>query len=150
MVFVAGAENPIVGRDLNRAELAAYPWALPPVAPLSRRRLRRTLVGIQVSRFPFYEMETTTACLEITRDQRTITMVPLSVALIECEQRELRFWVSESPQGTNDAIHIRKARTASAGASTAIRLIQAEAEHIAEAGRRWCQDAKASTWHGAP
>lgn len=146
LVFVAGAENPIVATEPTLPELAACPWALPPVAPKGRRYLPRTFVGIQRSRFPFYEMETTTACLEATRDQRTITLVPLSVAMIECPHRGLRYRLAGPQQRTNDGIHVLRARTPSVAATTAIAMVEQEAARIAEAGRRWRSKAPTAGW----
>lgn len=144
LVFVAGAENPITRVEATCAELAACPWALPPPTPLGRRTLSKIFEGLSWSRFPLYEMETTVACLDVTRDQRTITLVPLSLAQTECASRGLLYRSAGRDQRTNDGIHVLRARTASASVRRTIDAIVAEADRLAEVGRRWLHATGAS------
>lgn len=134
LVFVASRDNPITRSPPTRKALGACPWALPPPAPLGRRQLPRQFEGVLRSRLPFYELETTTACLEAARDGRTITLVPLSVALAECGARGLVYWIVDPPQGTNDGIHTRRNRTVSPAAAIAIDAIKSQATRQADTG----------------
>jgi DNA-binding transcriptional LysR family regulator len=144
LVVVAGAENPMTRAEPTRADLAACPWAMPPVAPLGRRRLSKFFGGLSWSRFPLYEMDTTVACLDVTRDQRTITLVPLSLAQTECASRGLLYRSAGRDYLTNDGIHVLRTRTASTSVRLAIDAIVTEADRLAEVGRRWLHATGAS------
>ena len=145
VVFVAGADNPITRGEPTLAEVAACPWALPPPAPLGRRNLAKMFGGLRPSRIPLYEIETTVACLEITRDQRTITLVPLSLAQTECASRGLWYRSPGRDFLTNDGIHLLRGRTPSASLRRARDAIVAEAGRLAGVGRSWLQ-ATGANW----
>lgn len=146
LVLVASAANPVTADRPTPKAIAACPLALPPPAPLGRRHLPRAFEGLERSRLPFYELQTTTACLEAALDGRTITLVPLSVALAECPARELLYWIVDPPRQTNDAIHARRNRTVSPAAAIAVEAIKAQADRQADAGARHRKLKRAAGW----
>jgi len=115
-----------------------YPWALPTPSPVLSKLLDAPIAAdIETGKFPFYRVETTAACLDIVADRRTITMVPLSLAVQECPARGLVYIPgTEIPIAnleTNDGIHTLEGRTLSPAAEMAIGHVRRQAEQIAGA-----------------
>ncbi len=110
---------------------ASLPWALPTPAPLGSRGLSAPFASALASgKFPFYRLETTAACLDVVKDGRTLTIVPLSLAKEACASGELFFFVAPG-QRTNDGVHSIRGRSRSAAVRLAIDGVRAEAEAIA-------------------
>jgi len=146
LVFVVGADHPLASRHhIEPDQISEWPWALPPPAPGALHALAERFPWLTVGSFPTYEMETTTACLEVVRDQRSITLVPTSLAVRECRSRGLVFHPSGLGPRTNDGMHFLRARSRSAAAELAITATQTRAAELAAAsdqvvatrGNRW-------------
>lgn len=134
LVVVMGSEHPLSESVPTARDLATYPWALPTMSPWSIRNLPSAFASLGTSGFPRYQLESTTACLDVVSDQRTVTMVPLSLARAECPMRGLVFGLAQPPMFTRDAIHVLKGHTQSK--TTLIVL-----EEIARQARRLARDA---------
>jgi len=145
LAAVVGAEHPLAGTDPSPAEVAAYPLVLPPPAPFGRRLLARSLGPDATPRLPFYEVSSTSSCLDVVADQRSVTFVPVSLARSECPARGLRFRVGRRDQVTHDGIHRLKARTPSTSARIAMEVIAERATALAEETARW-RRAAGSGW----
>lgn len=136
LAVVVAADHPLTGTIPDAEDLAGYPWALPPMAPASVRRLPRPFTLLAPSSFPRYLLDSATACLDLAGDGRTVTMVPLSLARVECGPRGLAFAVDES-SATRDGIHLLRARTAGKPTRLVLDAVAAESERLERAGRRW-------------
>ncbi len=140
LALVVGAEHALVGTDPTPAQVAAHPFVLPPPAPIGRRVLLRSIdAGDRPPRVPFYEVESTSACLDVVQDQRSVTLVPVSLARRECPRRGLAFRIAGRGQLTHDGVHVLRARTPSSSATLARDAVVAEAAAIADDTRAWRQ-----------
>ena len=132
LVAVLSAEHPMVRATASLERLAAYPFAIPTPAPVSTRQLPSPFAEAFASgRFPFYRLETTAACLDLARDARTITIVPLSLAKEACATGELVYRPAPANLRTNDGIHLLRGRTRSPSVRTVIAEVEAVATEIA-------------------
>jgi len=114
LVVVLSAEHPLLESELDLAELAIYPWAMPTPAPIQARDLPRPFAEALASgRFPFYRLETTAACLELVKAGRAITMVPRSLGRQVCKEGSLVSRAAPASMRTNDGIHLVRRRTKS-------------------------------------
>ncbi len=138
LAAVVGVDHPLVGTDPTPAQVARHPFVLPPPAPIGRRVLARSFdAGTGPARMPFYEVESTAACLEVVQDQRSVTLVPVSLARQECPARGLAFRIAGRGQATHDGVHVLRSRTMSASAAIARDVVLAEAAAIAADTREW-------------
>mgnify|MGYP001343032874 CR=1 FL=1 len=138
LAVVVGADHPLVGTDPDPTEVARHPFVLPPPAPIGRRHLARSVdPGAAPRRVPFYEVESTAACLDVAADQRSVTLVPVSLARRECRSRGLAFRIAGRGQVTHDGVHVLRSRTLGAAAAVAREVVLAEAAAIAADTRAW-------------
>ena len=137
LVFVAGCDHPLTATTPTLRNVAKYPWVLPPPAPLGLEVLSESFTGSRNGWTPTYEVGNTIACLEVVKDQRSITLVPLSLALDECGHRGLSFCLARHDQRTNDGIHFLSKRSRSLASQTAVDVVLAEAKSIATASNDW-------------
>lgn len=137
LALVVGSRHPLAEGDPTPAEVLAHPWVLPPPAPLGRRMLARSSVVAEQQRMPFYEVESTAACLEVVQDQRSVTLVPLSLARRDCGQRGLVFRSAGADQVTHDGVHVLRSRTLGAAARIARDVLLAEAAAVASETGAW-------------
>jgi LysR family transcriptional regulator of abg operon len=138
LAVVVGREHPLVGTDPTPSQVARHPFVLPPPAPIGRRVLARSFgPGAAPSRMPFYEVESTAACLEVVQDQRSVTLVPVSLARQECPARGLAFRLAGRGQATHDGVHVLRARTLGASARIACDVVLTEAAALAADTREW-------------
>lgn len=134
LVVVLSAEHPVLAKELDLAELASYPWAMPTPAPIQARDLPRPFdEALASGRFPFYRLETTAACLELVKAGRAITMVPRSLGKLVCESSELVRRDAPARLRTNDGIHLIRQRTKSPSTRLLIDEIVQVAAKLAEA-----------------
>lgn len=134
LVVVHARSQELDKGEMTVERIASLPWALPTPAPLGTRGLSAPFASALASgTFPFYRLETTAACLDIVKDGRTLTIVPLSLAKEACASNALRFFVAPD-QRTNDGIHCIRGRTRSAAVRIAIETVRVEAEAIAQEG----------------
>lgn len=147
LVFVVGAQHPLTAGEPAAEEFGRYPWALPPPAPRGRSGLAPLFGGEVPEPFPFYELQSTRACLDVVQDDRSVTLVPLSLVLDARAPRTLAFRLARPQDRTNDGIHTLK-RTQSASVERAIETVIAVA---GEQGRRAASWAASATpgWHGS-
>jgi DNA-binding transcriptional LysR family regulator len=132
LVVVLGADHPMLSGDLNLAELAQYPWAMPTPAPIQARDLPRPFdEALAAGRFPFYRLETTAACLELVKAGRAITMVPRSLGLEVCRDGALVHLDAPPAMRTNDGIHLVRQRTRSPSTRLLIEEITTVAADLA-------------------
>ena len=139
LALVVGADHPLAGiPEPSPAQVTAHPFVLPPPAPVGRRVLTRSLDPANRStRVPFYEVESTAACLEVVADQRSVTLIPVSLARQECPMRGLVFRTAGPGQATHDGIHVLRGRTPGASARIARDAVLTQAIAIAAEDRRW-------------
>lgn len=139
LALVVGADHPLAAvAEPTPAQVIGHPFVLPPPAPVGRRVLTRSLdPASRSTRVPFYEVESTAACLEVVADQRSVTLVPVSLARQECSMRGLVFRTAAPGQATHDGIHVLRGRTAGASARIARDAVLAQASVIAEEDRSW-------------
>lgn len=137
LAIVVGADHPLAGTEPSPSSVAGYPLVLPPPAPFGRRLLTRSLGPDVTPRLPFYEVESTSACLDVVADQRSVTFVPVSLARVECPPRALTYRVGLREQVTRDGVHRLRARTPSTSARIATDVVVDQAAQIAEATRGW-------------
>lgn len=139
LAVVVGEQHPLVERARpTPAEVARHPLVLPPPAPVGRRVLARSVEpGSPRGRQPFYEVDSTAACLDVLSDQRSVTLVPLSLARQESGARGLRFRAAGRSQATHDGIHTRRGRSLSPSAAIARDAVRSAAARIADDARRW-------------
>lgn len=139
LALVVGADHPLAGiPEPSPAQVTAHPFVLPPPAPVGRRVLTRSLDPANRStRVPFYEVESTAACLEVVADQRSVTLIPVSLARQECPMRGLVFRTAGPGQATHDGIHVLRGRTPGASARIARDAVLTQASAIAAEDRRW-------------
>ncbi len=118
LVAVWAADHPLSSKQgLSLIDLARYPWALPTPAPIQARDLPKPFdQELAAGRFPFYRLETTASCLELTKAGRVITMVPRSLARRVCEEGVLMFREAPPTLRTNDGIHFVRQRSRSPSA----------------------------------
>ncbi len=120
--------------EMTVERIASLPWALPTPAPLGSRGLSGPFARALASgKFPFYRLETTAACLDVVKDGRTLTIIPLSLAKEVCCSGELCFFAAPG-QRTNDGIHSIRGRSRGAAVRLAIDGVRTEAEAIAAEG----------------
>jgi DNA-binding transcriptional LysR family regulator len=130
LVAVLAAEHPLALADASMPELARFPWAMPTPAPIRARDLPPPFEeALAAGRFPFYRLETTSACLELAKAGRAITMVPRSLAREVCRSGELLYLAAPPAMRTNDGIHLVRTRTR----SPSTRLLIDEIVEVAEA-----------------
>ncbi len=133
LVAVLAADHPLVRAEASTAELARFPWAMPTPAPIQSRHLPPPFdEALAAGRFPFYRLETTAACLELTKAGRAITMVPRSLALEVSQGGELVYRDAPPLFRTNDGIHLVRNRTRSPSTRLLIDQIVAVANTLAE------------------
>lgn len=139
LALVVGTDHPLAGvAEPTPAQVTAHPFVLPPPAPVGRRDLSRSLDPAQRStRMPFYEVESTAACLEVVADQRSVTLVPVSLARQECRSRGLVFRSAGERQATRDGIHVLRGRSIGTSARIARDAVLVEATAIAAEYREW-------------
>lgn len=134
LVVVLAAEHPLLKADIDMTGLAQFPWAMPTPAPIQVRDLPRPFAKALASgRFPFYRLETTTACLELVKAGRAITMVPRSLGVEVCRDGLLVYRKAPPPMRTNDGIHLVRHRTRSPSTRLLIEEIVAVAADLASA-----------------
>lgn len=137
LALVVGRHHPLVTVEPSPAEVATHPWVLPPPAPLGRRTIARSFADASAPRMPFYEVESTSTCLEVVQDQRSVTLVPLPLARRECPVRDLSFRLAGRGQATHDGLHVLRARTLSSAARIARDAVVAEASAMAAETAAW-------------
>lgn len=114
LVVVLAANHPMLEGEVDLAESARYPWAMPTPAPIQTRDLPAPFdEALAAGRFPFYRLETTAACLELVKAGRAITMVPRSLGLEVCRDGSLVHRAAPPALKTNDGIHLVRQRTRS-------------------------------------
>lgn len=147
LALVVGADHPLAKvPDPSPAQVTVHPFVLPPPAPVGRRVLTRSLdPEHRATRLPFYEVESTAACLELVADQRSVTLVPVSLARQECPGRGLLFRAAGHRQATHDGIHVLRGRTMGASARIARDAVLSQANAIAREHRSW-QRAAGTGW----
>ncbi|HIF94478.1 MAG: LysR family transcriptional regulator [Myxococcales bacterium] len=134
LVVVLSAEHPVLAKEIDLAEAASYPWAMPTPAPIQARDLPRPFdEALAAGRFPFYRLETTAACLELVKAGRAITMVPRSLGKLVCESGQLVQRDVPARLRTNDGIHLIRQRTKSPSTRFLIDEIVEVAARLAEA-----------------
>jgi DNA-binding transcriptional LysR family regulator len=137
LVAVMSADHPVLVKEIDLAELASYPWAMPTPAPIQARDLPRPFdEALAAGRFPFYRLETTAACLELVKAGRAITMVPRSLGEQVCQGGELVLRDAPARLRTNDGIHLIRQRTKSPSTRLLIDEILEVATRLAEASER--------------
>ncbi len=146
LAFVAGREHPLAGTTPTMRNVAKYPWVLPPPAPLGLATLSTSFTGSRAGWSPSYEVGNTIACLEVVKDQRSLTLLPLSLALAECENRGLSFCLAREDQRTNDGIHFLSKRSRSVASQLAVDAVLAEAQKIADTSTAWAESNRPG-WH---
>ena len=97
-------------------------------------------------RVPFYEVDSTAACLDVVADGRSVTLVPVSLARQECTARGLTYRAAGRGQSTHDGVHVLRGRTLSTSADIARNAVIAEAAALARDSRSWRQNA-GDGWH---
>lgn len=149
LALVVGARHPLAdAAEPTPAEVTSHPFVLPPPAPIGRRVLARSIDPARRStRLPFYEVESTAACLEVVADQRSVTLVPVSLARQECALRGLVFRTAGDLQATHDGIHVLRGRTVGASVRIARDAVLAEATAIADEDESW-QRSSGAGWQG--
>ncbi|MFN8105350.1 MAG: LysR family transcriptional regulator [Acidimicrobiia bacterium] len=148
LVIVVGAGHPLAATDPGDDDVARHPWALPPVAPASLRHLPASFRRLPAAGFPRYELDSVAACLDLVRDQRSVTMTPLSVARADCAPRGLVFRLAGETLVTRDGIHVLRARTPAKPARLVLDAIAGEARHLAGEAEKW-RRAATGTWTSA-
>ncbi len=134
LVVVLSSEHPFLVGELDLAELATYPWAMPTPAPIQARDLPQPFdEALATGRFPFYRLETTAACLELVKAGRAITMVPRSLGLEACRDGNLVHRDAPASMRTNDGIHLIRQRTKSPSTRLLIDEIMVVAANLANA-----------------
>lgn len=134
LVVVLAAAHPLLAGDvdLQMTGLAQFPWAMPTPAPIQVRDLPRPFAEALASgRFPFYRLETTTACLELVKTGRAITMVPRSLGVEVCRDGLLIYRETPPSMRTNDGIHLVRHRTRSPSTQLLIEEIIVAAANLA-------------------
>jgi DNA-binding transcriptional LysR family regulator len=133
LVAVMSANRQLDAADLD--EVARLPWALPTPAPFSARDLPRPFSeAFAAGRFPYYQLEATSACIELARAGHALTMVPRSLAVEACRNGDLKYYEVPKPLRTNDGIHFVRHRSRSSVAQNAIEAILEIAKEQAGAG----------------
>ncbi len=139
VVVVLAEGHPALRSSISFEVLASFPWALPTPAPLAARKLAEPFAqAFAAGRFPFYRLETTAACLEVVKDARTLTMVPLSLARDVCPANGLIFRAGTG-QHTNDGIHLLRHRTRSPAVQLAIDAVRSQAAAIERDSASWSE-----------
>ena len=134
LVVVLAAEHPLLTGDVSMKGLAQYPWAMPTPAPIQTREMPQPFAEALASgQFPFYRLETTTACLELVKAGRAITMVPRSLGVEVCRDGSLVYREAPPPLRTNDGIHLVRQRTQSPSTRLLIEEIVTVAANLAGA-----------------
>lgn len=135
LVVVLAANHPLLGvdADVDMTGLAQFPWAMPTPAPIQARDLPRPFAtALAAGRFPFYRLATTTACLELVKAGRAITMVPRSLGVEVCHDGQLVAREAPPRMRTNDGIHLIRHRSQSPSMRLLIDEIMDVAAHLAE------------------
>lgn len=140
LVFVVGAGHPLTAGEPTDRDFGRFPWALPPPAPLGRAGLGPLFGGKVPDPFPFYELASTRACLDVVRDDRSVTLVPLSLVLDAGSTPGLTFRLARTRDRTNDGIHTLR-RTPSASVELAIEAVVRHAEEQAARAAAWVRAA---------
>lgn len=126
LMLVCRTDHPLAATD--RRDTAAFRWALPKPAPGSNfPRAIQARINAGGS-FPDYELDSTTACLDLARSGQAITVVPQSLALRACADGALV--ALELPPGevTRDAIHLLKNRSQGALVSAFVEAVKTAAK----------------------
>jgi LysR family transcriptional regulator of abg operon len=135
LVVVLAADHPIVGADTDLTEIARYPWAMPTPAPIRARDLPPPFdEALAAGRFPFDRLETTSACRELGKAGRAVTMVPRSLGVAVCGDGSLVYRAAPPAMQTNDGIHLVRRRTRSPSTRLLIEEIVTVAADLAHAG----------------
>lgn len=114
LVIVLAADHPLLAAETSMAELAQCRWAMPTPAPIRARGLPRPFAeALAAGRFPFYRLETTSACLDLATAGRALTIVPRSLAREACRGGALVSLDAPRQMRTNDGIHLVRSRTRS-------------------------------------
>ncbi|MBW2629432.1 MAG: hypothetical protein JRE45_17700, partial [Deltaproteobacteria bacterium] len=74
-------------------------------------------------RLPYYQLEATSACIELARAGHAITLVPRSLAIGACRNGDLKYYEVPKPLRTNDGIHFVRHRSRSSVTQNAIEAI---------------------------
>lgn len=147
LALVVAPDHPLVGTVPTPAQVAAHPFVLPPPAPIGARLLARSIDASNGPlRVPFYEVDSTAACLDVVADGRSVTLVPMSLARQECTARGLTYRAAGRGQSTHDGVHVLRGRTLSTSADIARNAVIAEAAALARDSRSWRQNA-GDGWH---
>ena len=147
LALVVAPDHPLACTAPTPAQVAAHPFVLPPPAPIGARLLARSAdASNRPLRVPFYEVDSTTACLDVVADGRSVTFVPMSLARQECPGRGLMYRAAGRGQSTHDGVHVLRGRTLSTSATVARDAVIAEAEALAADARAWRRSA-GDGWH---
>ena len=147
LALVVAPTHPLAGTTPTPAQVAAHPFVLPPPAPVGARVLARSVdATTRPLRVPFYEVDSTTGCLDVVADGRSVTLVPMSLARQECTSRGLTYRAAGRGQATHDGVHVLRGRSLSASAGIARDTVITEAAAIAADIRAWRRSA-GDGWH---
>lgn len=146
LAVVVSAAHELVTAEPTPNRVMSLPLVLPPPAPTARRIIARSVDPEASARTPFYEVDSTSSCLDVVQDGRSVTLVPLSLARRDCNVRGLAFHLAGRAQSTRDGLHTLRARTMSTSAGIARDAVLAEAAAIAAETRAWRRSSTRG-WH---
>ncbi|MDP6978823.1 MAG: LysR family transcriptional regulator [Myxococcota bacterium] len=133
LVIVMNDAHPLLEAEAEIEAFARHPWAMPTPAPVSTRDMPKPFdVEFAAGRFPFYRLETTSACLDLARAGHTLTMVPRSLALEACRSGGLVSMPAPPPLCTNDGIHLVRNRSRSPATRLLIERLVEVAQQLAD------------------
>lgn len=114
VMIVMSPGYPMPPGDVNFSELAHHRWAMPTPSPISARELAHPFdKELAAGRFPFYRLETTSACLDLAKAGHALTIVPRSLAIEACRYGDLVSLSLPQNMRTNDGIHLVRNRSRS-------------------------------------
>ena len=130
--IVMSASHPLLSSTGSTEDFVRHPWAMPTPAPISARDLPPPFDReLAAGRFPFFRLETTSACLDLARSGRALTIVPRSLALDACRTGELTSRPAPARLRTNDGIHLVRQRSQSPATRLMIKRIEETARAYA-------------------
>lgn len=133
VVIVMSPDYPMPSGDIQFCDLAHHRWAMPTPSPISARELAPPFdTELAAGRFPFYRLETTSACLDLAKAGHALTIVPRSLAIEACRHGDLVTLGLPRNMRTNDGIHLVRNRSRSPATKLLIEQILTVAKQADE------------------